>query len=523
MLQTVLSVRSVESGTPLASSRTETFLQVHRRSIAFGICVYAALRILVFSAAFPLFNSTDEQFHFDSIIRFANGYRSMPGLPPVSPELARTATLYGSPQYLTPEDALRTFHLDQPIAFLHPPLREEKYQHWFTYWSARKNFEIHSPPLYYMSASLWFRLGSAFGLTSWSLAYWMRFVNAVLYAALVWMGFAFVTEVYPGRSFLGLAVPALLAVFPQDVFLGMNREVLSAPLAALALLLLMYSLREGRWADFYLLGGSFCVGLAFLTDISNAVLFFALAAVLCFRLRRAKMIAARSAAFRLLPRSTLLAAILPVLWVAHNYIVFRDLTASREKIAALGWTVKPFSEIWQHPIFSVHGALYFLEELMKTYWRGEFLWHGRPMTLPAADWFFVLSSYLLIAIFAAHFIRCLSSQPVQILSDRLALALLAASFLFLAVLSLTFDFGRCFYPSRALPYFVSGRIISGTLLPFALIYASGLEVVLSRFRRWIPPEASLAALVLVITLCDFHAKVVVFHSPFNFFSLWAHT
>jgi hypothetical protein len=504
-------------------SRFDAFIYARQRGIVVAICAYAALRIVLFSAASPLFNPIDEQFHFDAIRKFSRGYKSSPGLPPVDPESARLFALYGSPEYLTPADALRTVHLDQPIAGMPSPLREQKYQHWFAYWSERKNFEIHAPPLYYSIGSLWFRLGGILGLAGWPLAYWLRFLNALGYAALVWLAFSFVREVYPERRFLGLAVPALLAVFPQDVFLGINREVLSAPLAALSLLLLFCSLRNRRFSHLYVLAGSLCIGLMFLTDVSNAVFFLALAGILAFRVWNAAPGQARTMESGWALLGTLIAAALPALWMMHNYLVFGDLTASREKIAALGWTVKPLSQIWSHPLFSWHGCAYFLDGLMKTYWRGEFLWHGQPMGLLATDRFFVFSSYLLIGVFVAYsLIRRPSPQPSQRLNDRLVILLLTASFLFLAGLSLQFDFGRCFYPSRAFPYFISGRIISGTLLPFAIIYMSGFEILLSRLRRWIPLEFALIALLLVVTISDFQTKAVLFHSAFNFFALWGH-
>ncbi len=91
--------------------------------------------------------------------------------------------------------------------------------------------------------------------------------------------------------------------------------------------------------------------------------------------------------------------------------------------------------------------------------------------------------------------------------------------LFLAVISLPFDFHDCAYPSRLYPYFVSGRIISGALLPFVLIYASGLELVTNRLRKWVPPVAVLACLMLFITVSEIRVRSVVFSSPYNFFAL----
>jgi hypothetical protein len=39
-----------------------------------------------------------------------------------------------------------------------------------------------------------------------------------------------------------------------------------------------------------------------------------------------------------------------------------DLTGSRAKIEILGWTMKPRGQLFNHPLFSLDGASYFLGE-----------------------------------------------------------------------------------------------------------------------------------------------------------------
>ncbi len=63
-----------------------------------------------------------------------------------------------------------------------------------------------------------------------------------------------------------------------------------------------------------------------------------------------------------------------------------------------------------------------------------------------------------------------------------ALASFAASVAFLAITSMAFDFGACFYPSRAHPFFTSGRLITGALIPFVILYVHGLDRVLARMK-----------------------------------------
>ena len=503
-------------------SRFSQILQTHELLIVFLLAAYAALRILFFSAAFPLFNVTDEQVHFDSVYKYSQGYLPQKGLPVVSPECARIFTLYESPEYINEPALLRAVHLDKPIATLPPEMQAGKYQRYYSYWSTKKNFEIDSPPLYYLIAAVWLKSGSALQLTDWKLAYWLRFLNVIPYIALVFLAYRLVKEIYPQREYLSLFVPALLAVFPQDVFYGVNREILSAPFAALSLLLLALSLRRVTRAKAYLIGGACMVGLTFLIDVPNAVLYLALVGTLIFWLKRAY----KEESFRTDAITTgvagLCAISLPALWMARNYLSLGDITASREKIAALGWTVKPWSSRWQHPLFSWKGVGYFLRELMKTYWRGESLWHGKPLASTYVDWLFILTTYSLIVAFVAYFlIQRRSTKDIQWWCDFVAVGLFGSGFLFLALLSLQFDFGACFYPSRALPYFVSGRIISATTLPFFVIFASAFGRLASLIQKWVPPSIAMASIVLLIGISDILIKSPVLHSSFNLFSLWS--
>jgi hypothetical protein len=157
---------------------------------------------------------------------------------------------------------------------------------------------------------------------------------------------------------------------------------------------------------------------------------------------------------------------------------------------------------------------------MKTYWRGEFLWHGKPLASSFLDWFFVVTSYSLIVAFVAYFlIRRRSTKDLQWWCDFVAVSLVGAGFLFLAVLSLRFDFGNCFYPSRAHPYFVSGRIISGTVLPFFVVFASAFGRLAARIQKWVPQSVAMASIVVFIGVSDILIKGAVVHSSFNLFSL----
>jgi hypothetical protein len=357
-------------------------------------------------------------------------------------------------------------------------------------------------------------------MTDWLLAYWVRFFNAILYAVFVWISYLFVKQIYPERIFLTVGVPALLTVFPQDVFYGVNRDILSPLLAALVLLLLFRAMQPA--ADWYynLIAGGFLTGLAFLTDVSNFVLFGVLAIVLCVEIVRTVKAGGTQQRWMIIAGAAGAAVIPPLLWMARNRLVMGDLTGSKAKTDYLGWTLKPWHEIWQHPIFTARGANYFLQHLIPMYWRGEYAWGGNPLRWSGADRFYVVSSYLLLAAFAAYLLRREKGEDrLARLGNFVSLYLVLASVLFLAGISLPFDFHQCYYPSRALPYFLSGRIISGTILPFVLIYLMGFEYLWRPFRKYVHPIFPVLAVCLFIIFAEISIRATVFHSHFNFFAL----
>jgi hypothetical protein len=93
-----------------------------------------------------------------------------------------------------------------------------------------------------------------------------------------------------------------------------------------------------------------------------------------------------------------------------------------------------------------------------------------------------------------------------------------ASVGFLAFLSIQFDFGNCINPSRAHPYFTSGRLLSGALIPFALFYVYGIGWL---FRRINPalPLVVLGVILLFVTTSEIVVNRVVFASEHNLFHL----
>ena len=100
----------------------------------------------------------------------------------------------------------------------------------------------------------------------------------------------------------------------------------------------------------------------------------------------------------------------------------------------------------------------------------------------------------------------------------LAALTVVAALAFLALLSVRFDFGECIYPSRAHPYLTSGRLMSGALIPFALLYVYGIGYLLRRVGP-VAPIIVVAVIMTFATVSEIFINRAVFASEHNWFHL----
>src|SRR5213076_2885174 len=129
-----------------------------------------------------------------------------------------------------------------------------------------------------------------------------------------------------------------------------------------------------------------------------------------------------------------------MLWTKFN---FGDVTGSTAKIGLLGWTRKPFGDWWQHPIFTPHGVWIFWWDLIASFWRGEVSWHGQPLRWPGPDGFYAVSSLLLVAAATVGLRKQAALSAFQRQAIGSAILIFLAGVVFLALLSIQFDFGNC--------------------------------------------------------------------------------
>lgn len=482
-----------------------------------GLTLLAAVRIVLSAAALPYFVNVDEPEHYDAIRKYATGYLPGLGSDRFDRDAAEQIALYETPEYMgMREDFLRG--LPPPVWAMSGAERE----HWFEkdteVFLSQVNFEVYSPPVYYVLAALWHLLGRAVGLSGGHLLYWLRALNGLVYPALVALSYFFIRRFYPGERRLRLAVPLLVAVFPQDVFFQLNSDVISPLLFAISLYVLLDWLGRERPERKSGIAAGLAPALTFLVKYSNLAVLLDLAIVLGRRFRRdARASAKRRGGTLFWPVA---AVCVPIVgWLGRNYVVLGDLTGTARKVTHLGWTVKPLAELGDHPFFTLPGFRWFWERLIANYWQGEIVWWRERLSWEATDWFFVLVTVTFLTAATIRWAWSWRRKPSLDTPDGLFVATIGLSVAFLIFLSLIYDFHDCFSPSRYRPYFVAGRLIIGTLMPFLILLVRGIEFTFSRWAPRVGPAVTIAAITIVSLIAPLRLLVTAASSPFNWFHL----
>ena len=470
---------------------------------------------MVFSAAFPFFNNVDEQMHFDLLVKYSEGHvpRAMEG---VSTNATPYVVVYSSREYLW---ASNTFPIEQFPPPWTRPIEETapKLLAWQAAWNRVINHESSQPPLYYAFAGMAWRAGTTLGFHDGFLLYCLRFLNALIVALLVWLGFVAARMIFPGNPFLKLGVPALLAFLPQTTFYSITNDVLSPLCFGTAFIGLVKWQRAEVPGIRLGIGTGLALAATFLAKISNLPLLAVSAGAVLFKVwdlvKAGKLRAAGPAM-----ASLALCAGLPMLaWMAWCKYYFGDLTGAGANAHFFGMTIKPFSEWWHHPIFTPPGLWTFISELAATFWQGEILWHRMPLALPLVNWVYIISSLGLILVALVALVpRFKQTSGWQRQALGLSFLNVASAVAFLGFLSVFFDFHDNFHPSREHPYFSLGRLMLGALIPFLLLYLYGLDRVLNRLGLR-AKFLVLALLVLFMLVSEIATDWPVFFSQYNWF------
>jgi hypothetical protein len=498
----------------MASGESKTFVASKERILILLFCVLAAVRVFIYSAAFPFFSNIDEDLHFDLITQYSHA--QVPhSFDQLKEETLNWIVPYASPEFLFsperfPDGKFPAPLSKEPWSKVEPEIAVTR-----AAWRGEINSESSQPPLYYVVGALWWWIGKHIGLAGIESLYWIRFLNVLLVAMMVWLGYITARTIAPERVDLRIGVPLLLAFIPQNVFYAMNNDVLS-PLCFGALFLCV--LRWLRTNEPSLLLGAL-TGLAIaatcLTKLSNLPLVLVALTVI---IARSIAIISQTPRAGLIALAALIScAAIPVgAWMLWTQFHFGDLTGSTDKIGLLGWTRKPFGDWWQHPIFTPRGVWIFWSDLIASFWRGEVFWHSRPLRWRWADGFYSVSSLLLLAAATVGLRKHSGLSTFQRRAIGSAILIFLAGVSFLALLSIQFDFGNCINPSRDHPYFTSGRLLSGALIPFVLVFVYAISWVFRRINTALPLIV-LGLIVVFVTTSEILVNRVVFVSDHNWF------
>jgi hypothetical protein len=495
------------------------FATRHERKLILLLCAIAAVRVFTFSAAFPFFNNVDEQAHVDLVMKYARG--DVPrDLGHYSPESAFYIAVYGTPEFFMAPRQFETNTFPPPNWTLPAEERDDVVNRTSAWWRSNQNHESGEPPLYYAIAGLWLNLGRVFGITGGWLLYWVRFLNVFVAAALVWVGLVAAKVVFPDRQFICLSVPLLLAIWPQTTFYSIQSDLFSPLCFGIAYIGLVKLLKPEPPSLALAIWTGLALAATCLAKTTNIALFPIAAIALGFKIRDFSQSRTMRPPLLSLAALILSAAAAVGVWLAWNYHTFGDLTAVASKIEFLGWTRKPVSSWWSHPIFTLSGLKEFWPELMASFWRGEFIWHGKRLASQASDAFYWISSTLALGVAVMSlFPRSTKLTDLQRESLWLAFSSFAVLVLFVALLSMAFDFGLCVYPSREHPFFTSGRLLSGAAVPFFLLYARALNCLFS-WIPWLWPRIVLfGGIALFIIVSQIMVNWPAFSSRYSFFHL----
>ncbi len=483
------------------------------------VCAFAVIRVFVFSAAFPFFNNVDEPAHFDTVYRYSQ-FNPPAALETYDKLAVKIIHLYATPEYLggpeTFADGVPAPPFKTPNATADPGFKAR-----VTEWNAKISYEAAQPPAYYAVAGMWLRFGRALGLGWGQSLYWIRFLNVPLIALLVWVCYFGLRRLYPDKEFIWFGVPLLVAFMPQDLFYSIHNGAMTPVVFALA----FFALAEVATCDrrrtwFYALTGLAC-GLSVLVLYGSIAAVFAAVIVAAIVLRREIGAGERRRGIGNVAAMLACAAVPVGLWFVRSYWLTGAFTQEQALGDFCGWTRKPLSMIWNHPIFTLDGFSQFWHDLTVTFWRGEFVWHGSRLAPPSMDSFYATSSSVFVVASIIGFLLLgKRAHPRERIADALGYFVVGVSVLFLVAMSLRYDFGTCMSPSILHPFFSAARMIGGITVPFLVMWVKGLDFIMGKLRINISRIPVLAVVGLVMAAWSAYVSIPVFSSPYNWFHMF---
>lgn len=507
-----------------ASSITHTqddfsFITQHEKQFILLIILFAAFRVFIFSAIFPFFNNVDEVHHYDTVVKYARGYIPQKQNNLFDYESSRIITLYGSPEFFYTSSEIKNngyFPLWRITQFV----SSDTLNQIVSSRMQNKNIEAFSPPIYYAVMGVWYNIGKWIGMTGGFGLYWIRFANVIVFILLLIVTNKFCRLIAPQNLSLRYGVILLLAGFPQDVFYSIGSDVFSPLFFLLALLSLIKIYLSKKGSLFYFITG-LLIAATFLVKLTNIIIFVTMFFILINKLieyQRNKNF--KEGIYHV--GLCLTGAFIPVaIWIITNSFTIGDPLGTTEKVKGLGWTLKPFYQWFNHPLFTFRGLSTFIADLLKSFWRGEFVWGMQIIASNVVDNIYVILTILFLTISVFNVVvRKKSSLSLDRYEYMILFLSIIGSVFMLGMLSIMYDFGNCWCPSREYPYFTVGRLILGTLVPVLILFVDGLQSILTFFHQQKYTLWIILALVLFITASEISISLPAFMSLYNFFHLY---
>lgn len=349
-------------------------------------------------------------------------------------------------------------------------------------------YEDHHPPLYYLLASLVYRLTNG-DLVS------LRFFSITLGAGVVILSYLVSRHMLPAQPQVALGVMALVSFLPQHLHMlsAVNNDALAGLLVGLTLLWLLRYL-DGEAVPIWQLG--LLVGLALATKLT--IYFLALLAPLAIWLKWRRSGDEPRALLRSLAIFALIAAVIGGIWWLRNISVygFPDILglAAHDRVVA--------DQPRTADYISQHGGGVYLAQLLsttfKSFW-GQFGWMALPLDQVLGGWIYRGFGLLTLAGISGALLaspRRRTGDGGQPHPPAKLIVLLAA--LLIALL----QFG--YYNLEFQQW--QGRYLFPALIPIAIVLVRGVdywrERLLSRWEamRWLTPLGLSSLFVLDLYL-----------------------
>lgn len=329
-------------------------------------------------------------------------------------------------------------------------------------------YEDHQPPLYYLLASLVYKIGNG-SLVA------LRLFSVVLGAATVALTYAIGKHALPGHPHIALGAMALVAFLPQHLAMtsAVNNDALAEALVAFGLLWLIRYL-NGAVVPIWQFG--LIAGLAILckATIYYTLLLFPLAMTLAWSKQKKPIstLAGRFAAF------LLVALLIGGPWWLRNISAygFPDFLGLGAHDAVVADQPRTIDYVGKHGWISY--ARQFITVSFKSFW-GQFGWMALPLDGVLGGWIYRGFALLTLAGLSGSLLAARRSPAPP---DRGAIERRQLNIIFAAAM-LIVSLSYLYYNLEFLQW--QGRYLFPALIPIALCLVAGIDFWRARlFARW---------------------------------------